>query len=215
MVTLQRIEPPSVPATLRNDEPPTAEELEAAAAFRATLELQKPVIFFTAAATVYDQKATYVRWWAHKDGEIRLHECFSNIDWGNLGGFHTFESAGQRYTFLLFTDNRSLEDLRKARQDHPELALPALPAHLPDLGVAGPRYTSVGSVDDDDAGMDFMEAVHALYAVEQDRLVQARQDRERNRLLRLEELRRNPPKPKDITIRFWRNETGESTGGRK
>jgi hypothetical protein len=62
-----------------------------------------------------------------------------------------------------------------------------------------------------------MEALHKLYAHKRETLRMAYQGREQARRLRAAERKANPPKPEDITIRFWRvdSQTADQTATQK
>ena len=57
--------------------------------------------------------------------------------------------------------------------------------------------------------MEFIEAIHDLYAAEKPRLIAAYLEREKNHVIwreKQEELRKNPPPKPDLTINFWKRD---------
>jgi len=161
--------------------------------------------YFSVSATIYNNRATFVRWWSHKDGQEKMYECWSNVNWNHLGGMVSFRAREQEFTYLLMHGNSSLKALREARRENPEIKVPRIPKELPRLRDSGPRYVMMNGDERDDDAMEFIEAIHDLYAAKQRELRRAYRKRERARLARIEELKRNPPQPKDIEISFWNN----------
>ena len=68
----------------------------------------------------------------------------------------------------------------------------------------------ISDEQDNEEAMEFMEAIHDLYAAEKGTLIRAYQQRERAKKERKEFLRLNPPKPEDFEISFWNNDENVS-----
>lgn len=159
--------------------------------------------FFTVSATIYDHETTLVHWW-HEGAKF---SAYSNVDWNHLEGFASFEGRGKHYTMLLLSANTSMKSLGKSRQKGYGVTIPELPP-LPVLAEKGPRYMVVGGDEKNEEAMEFIEAIHDLYAAEKTRLITAYTEREKNQKIRAkqqEELKRNPPPKKDVVINFWEN----------
>lgn len=60
--------------------------------------------------------------------------------------------------------------------------------------------------DEDEKSIEFMTAIHDLYAANKRVLSRAYRQRERAKKKREEYLRLNPPQPEDIEISFWNND---------
>jgi len=54
--------------------------------------------------------------------------------------------------------------------------------------------------------MEFMEGIHDLYDAKEKELEAAQIEREKQSRIREEELKKNPPKPEDMTLLFWNND---------
>lgn len=110
----------------------------------------------------------------------------------------------------MFPGNSSIETLRQAQRRNPEIVVPEIPKELPRYRQSGARYVVMNheEVKNEDA-LEFLEAVHDLYEAERPALVQAYHKREEYRKKRAEELRLNPPKPKDIEVSFWNNDANK------
>lgn len=204
-VVINKVQAPA-PVVIRTSEPLSEEEIARRAA-----ELERSISaaresggIFTVSATIYDHKTTYVRWWNDKNE----YACFSNVDWNHLGGFHEFEGRGKRYNMFLFTGNLTMEQLRKEREAGYRTTLPEIPK-LPLLAEKGPSYMVVRGDEENDAAMEFIEAIHDLYAEHREELARKRLEREKNHQLYLkkqQELRDNPPPKPDIIINYWKND---------
>lgn len=156
-------------------------------------EREKRAGFCVLSATFYEGKATFLRW-SYK-GEA--FEAWSNVNFNYLGGFNEFEGRGRKFSLIM-----ALGTVEQAVQEQQEeaLSIPLLPA----LAKRGPVYMLTKGDDANEKALIMMDALHDLYENESERLKLAYQERERNRALRREELRRNPPKKKNEEIFMWK-----------
>jgi len=197
--------------TINNIEPPTppikkelsSEEIEKRdKEFQELLKTLKPSGgTFMVFAEIFDNKTTLVTF--NHEGE--RFEVWSNLDWNYLCGFANFEGRGKRYGLFLLPSNTSIEGIKRDIGKGDKLILPTIP-ELPDLATKGPHYTVVKGDTDNDEAMEFIEAIHDLYAAEKGRLIAAHTERFKNskiQALKDAELRKNPPPKSDITINFW------------
>ena len=109
---------------------------------------------------------------------------------------------------ILFSGNISTEKLKQQQQLGYKVSVPQMP-QLPELEIKGPCYTMIRGDENNDAAMEFIEAIHDLYAAEKETLVAAYLEREKNREIRakeLAELRENPPPKSDLIINFWKRD---------
>lgn len=143
----------------------------------------------------------------HKDGITRFQvqapgpdavpvTGWSNFDFHHLSGFTDFElkqpdGSYKRYAIIM--------GVGYVRDPDPEVRAPKLPA----LATDGPRFIVHKGDKNNPEGLELVEGLHALYAVEGQRLADAHAARKRAYEVRKAELLANPPKPKDVTIRFW------------
>jgi len=184
--------------------PPTAEELEAA-----VVKMEKIIAdykpsggFFSVGVTVYDHQISQLRF-RHDGGN---YEVFSNIDWGEFGGFLRFEGRGKEFTMMVFSGDTSTKSLKQEIRYGYRSSMPKFPP-LPILDDAGPIYMVIKGDEKNEVVMEFLEAVHDLYAEEKQVLVAAYTERLKNDVIRRKQedkLRKNPPPKPDIRINYWR-----------
>ena len=154
---------------------------------------------FLITATIYDHRLTKVKW--QHDGE--KFEAVSNIDFNHLNSITSFKTRGKNYSFMLLAVNAPLTDLKRQASAETDLA------SYQKLKGLEPSYTVTKGDLNDEAAMEFIEAIHDLYAAEQPRLIAAYEARLRNEKIRAEqlaELRENPPPKPDLTINFWKRD---------
>ncbi len=199
-VFINQVEPPAEPAEPPVKQLTAAQILKRDKATQLQLANQKPSggTFFVF-ATTYDGHATRVRW--NSNGEEFV--VWSNVDWKYLCGFTGFEGRGERFNLLLLHGNESLKEAMTRDGI-------ALPPKLPSLEKVGARYAIAKGGEDNEEAMEFIEAIHDLYAAEQRRLKAAYHERQKNwkiQQAKNEELRLNPPPKPDVTINYWKRHT--------
>jgi len=215
-VTLNRVEDPKLP--------PLPEPLPAAAptdpvvlaAIEEFRRNYKGTELLFISATVYDRSRTYLR--IYPNGVARKEiAAWSNIDFNHFSGFSTFRVTREDGSFtdhgmLMGLGNQTAESAERLREllekNGMEYSVPEMP-ELPDLAVAGPRYVIVEGGDVEDTAREILAYMHRLYATEGARMETAYIERERVRKEREAYYRANPPKPKDVTINFWRTRKKE------
>ena len=204
---INRVEPPAPskkPVLVKNPACKATDEAALLAAWKQAAE--KDGGSFMVFATIYDHRYTRVRW--NSQGEE--FQAWSNIDFNHLNGFASFEGRGKNYTMMLLTSNASLADLKQVQSQR--AAQEAL--QLPDFSKldargASPSYMIVKGDEKNDSAMEFIEALHDLYAAEKPRLVAAYHARIKNakiNALHQEHLRLNPPPKSDVIINFWKRD---------
>ncbi|MCH7225674.1 hypothetical protein [Haloferula sp. A504] len=210
-VTLNRVEDPKLPPL---PEPLPATTPTDPAVLAATEEFRrdyKGTELFFISATVYDRSRTYLR--IYPNGVARKEiTAWSNIDFNHFSGFSTFRVTREDGSFtdhgmLMGLGNQTAESTERLRelleQNGMEYSVPEVP-DLPDLAVAGPRYVIVEGGDVEDPACEILAYMHRLYATDGARMEAAYIERERVRKEREAYYLANPPKPKDVTINFWR-----------
>ena len=180
---------------------PTEEELQA---MRERVEEALPQEaapkFVVLSATIYDQQISYVQWLFEK----KNFEAWSNLNFNHLSGFTQFQGRGQKYTVMMALTNSTAKYLEQSATEYPEELRFQAPEGLTSLEEWGPGYMLVAGDESNDEAMKLMDALHDLYDNEGSRLKAACEERERNRIQREEELRRNPPVKEDVTIHMWK-----------
>ena len=218
--TINRVAPPvdAIPASATS-----APALRAAATIsnsKSAVEHQSSAVkyggTFMVYATIDDHRTTRVRW--QYDGE--KYEAYSNIDFNHLNGFHSFEGRGKRYTMMLLTGNASRRDMGRKLDKGTRAGMVADLSKLPTLARRGPSYMLIKGDENNDGAMEFIEAIHDLYAAEQPRLRRAYEARKKNSIIQAknqDSLRKNPPPKPDIIINYWKRHTPEASerGSRK
>ena len=164
---------------------------------------EKPFVnkFVLVSPTIYAGETSFVQWWC--EGE--QFEAWSNVDFNLLGGFHEVQGRGSRYTFVMSITNVKRERYQELLSENFEGNRPEFP-ELPTVAEFGPGYLLTKGDDSNEDALRVMDIFHDLFEKEQIRLQEAYEQREQNRVLREEDLRKNPPIEKDTVIHFWTEE---------
>ncbi|MEJ6581049.1 MAG: hypothetical protein QNL33_15930 [Akkermansiaceae bacterium] len=178
--------------TFRQVEAPKISESLAWSSPTEQLETEKSNHSFVVSSITYPGKGTKVRWWSTSKGENTAYECWSNVDWKNLGGFHRFESSSQSFTFMMF--HQVSQNLKKEET----------PPNLPGI-TQGARYMVIAGDEENDAAMDFIEGLHEIYDLRGQDLKIAAANREiaaeRRRIEKKQDAEN--PSVKKIEVNFW------------
>lgn len=221
-VTVQFVEAPQLPAPPEPLPPLNADDPAVVARMAELREIYQGTSLVFISASVYDHKRTLLRIHAN-GGTADDVTAWSNLDFNHFGGFSTYrvkdgvDGTIFEYGMLMGIGNegngRSTEQSSKSNQgDDP----PIIPK-LPDLAGGGPAFVVVEGKDGSPA-MDTLEQLHDLYRKEGARMEEAWRARETARAARNAYLLANPPKPEDVTIRFWKGPSratlpsGQTTG---
>ena len=169
-------------------------------------ETEEPLIqksFVVTAAVLEDQK-TYFECWPTQGGPSI--KGYSNCNWNHFMGQQTFQDGNVQYTFLLLPtsvpSNASEEDASNPRENQP---LHSAPESLPQIVETGARYMIIEG-NENDQTLDFLDSIHERYDREKRVLIRTFRQRRLQEAERRRQLRINPPKPKNIEIRFGRIE---------
>ncbi|MEI6655707.1 MAG: hypothetical protein WCP45_13150 [Verrucomicrobiota bacterium] len=172
--------------------------------------------FLFLGATVYRSKdsppRTLVRVWPNGHGEpVSL---WSSADFGLLSGFANFAAAdGHRFSLLMMWGYEDIDRMAylRASHDHPYKA-----PVMPDFPNGKATFSIIGDPPADPDILVPIQALHDIYNNEFARLKAAYEGRERAQLQREAELKANPPRPKNITLNYWRTERpAPAKGGAK
>ena len=167
-------------------------------------------------ATVYNQNRTFLR--IYPNGKVdQKVEAWSNLNFNHFSGFSTYRVKdgvdGSYYKFGLLMGVGSMDTRRMAKlaaeKGFPYKA-PDIP-NIPDLAVGGPAFVVVNG-DPKSPARDTLEQIHDLYRKEGTRMETAYHARIKAYEERKANLLANPPKPKDVTIQFWKRETPSPKG---
>jgi hypothetical protein len=192
--------PPPLPVLPPDDPAVLARMKEAREKYRGT-----ELIFVS--ATVYDHSHTFLQIYPNGniEGEV---SAWTNIDFNHFSGFSTFrvkedDGTFRDYGLLMGIGNSDTVKMReRLAQRGRGFEAPEIPA-LPDLAVNGPSFVVVEGEKGSEA-MNTLSQIHDLYRKEGVRMEAAFHAREKAYAERKAFLLANPPKPEDVTIRFWK-----------
>jgi hypothetical protein len=196
-------DPPPPPEPRSIDDPETKARLaELSAKYRETR-----VAFVS--ATVYDRSRT--RLTVYPNGGIdKAVTVWSNLDFNHFSGFGSFEAQdasgeSRKYSLLMGIGNENPDVRRRLLAERGvEFEEPEIPV-LPD---GQPSFVIETEAPDPD-GVKLIEDLHALYRTERVRMADACAAREKAYEERRAYLLANPPKPKDVTVHFWKRTKGD------
>jgi hypothetical protein len=201
--------PPPLPPLLPDD-PQVRERLAALAA-----EHRETTVGFIS-ATVYDGSRTLLHCYP-SGGLDKQVTAWSNVDFNHFCGFATFEATGgdgdvRKYSLLMGIGSVNTERWReRAAEQGVDADVPEIPS-LPDgapsfvIETENPAPECVALIED----------LHALYRAEGARMAEAFVAREQAREARKAYLLAHPPKPKDVTVNFWkRGNPAPATNGKE
>jgi hypothetical protein len=203
-ITVQRIKPIALPppaevAPTVADSATFREQLAAARAAQPKTEL------LGISATVYRSKNsaphTLVRISAMNSGEKEETTFWSSADFAYLSGFASFVgNDGITRNLMMAWGNQDIDGTKELLAKHDrEYTAPKIP-NLP----KGKATFIITSAPASTEMLASIQALHDVYNNEYDRLKLAYESREQARLRDEAERKANPPKPKDITLNYWR-----------
>ncbi len=146
-------------------------------------------------ASVYNNSVTQFRIQANEPGAKEI-TGWSNIDFKHFSGFATYQVKGTDGVLRSYGLVMSVGDIDG--QDT-SVNIP----RLPHLATNGPAFVLTEGEINDPKTKQLVEDIHNLYKVEGKRLEEANRKRTKAYEDRKAYLLANPPKPKDVTIRFW------------
>lgn len=198
-ITMERVEveptPPIEPSSTQTTDSP---DPEAVAAMVEAWKAEHPGEerhFLALSVTVYDHKASHVRW-THEGERFSI---WSNVDFNVMCGFGGIESADGkiRYSLYIAAGNQTTGEV-----DEPGEVRANSPPDIPPLPLGKPGFV----IEKGDAGnaqaLAGIIALHELYAVHGSELKEAYELRTRRQAARAAYLRENPPKLPDVKVRF-------------
>jgi len=166
--------------------------------------------FVMAGATVFHPKdsppLSLVHIWPNRGGQAVVF--WSSADFGLLSGISSFiGSDGKPRSLMLMwsiSEGENLSDL--ITELGPESSkIPKLAADKATFAITSDHKTPA-------ATLLTIQSLHDIYNSEYERLKRAYEGREQAILESEAELKANPPRPKNITLNFWRTETPATDG---
>ena len=155
-------------------------------------------------ATVYDHSRTRLTCYP-SGGRDHAVTVWSNIDFNHFGGIVSFEATGadgepREYFFLMGIGNENTEFRAQKLAEH---GIQYEPPEIPDIPDGAPAFV-IESNDPHPESITLIEDLHALYRDEGVRMAEQAAAREAATEARRRHYLANPPKPKDVTIHFWK-----------
>lgn len=183
-------EPPPLPQ-IKVDDPVMVERVD-----ELTKEYPETQMLLVS-ASVYDKSITqfHIQGLGSKNKSI---SGWSNIDFHHFSGFGECQVKGEDGTLRRYSLMMAVSDV-----SDPSVKIPKLPS----LAANGPTFVLDDENIKDPSNKQIVEDLHNLYRVEGTRLAEANEARTKAYEERKAYLLANPPKPKDVTVRFWNQET--------
>lgn len=195
-------EPPPVPTSLQNDP-------EVQARLRELLQNRKATRLVFVSATVYDNHRTFLR--IYPSGGIGDEvTAWSNLDFKVFCGCRGYRVTGadgsyQDCSLLMgIGDVRTNVTERMAARAGRQYVEPTIP-ELPEMATGGPAFV-VTAGGENSVAKETLEQLHDLYRKEGARMVAENLARKQAEEERRAQLLANPPKPADVTIKYWKGQ---------
>ena len=162
------------------------------------IELFEETHIVSISATVYDRSRTLLVF--HSIGGGKPVTAWSNIDFNHFCGLGSFEAKGvngptRNYHLMMGIGN---EDAAQLAENPEGPQIPTIPDGTPAFRIV--------TENPDPAAVKLVEDLHALYRTEGARMAADVAARDKENKERKAYLLANPPKPKDVTVHFWKRE---------
>lgn len=204
-ITIQKVNPVELPP-MPQPAPPVELTPQQIEELRSMRQDEKESILLMMSVTVYRSEhfdegvRTQFRWWSRERGED--FEAWSNVNGNWLTGFANFETSNRIYAMLLGIGNYDIDGwkaaLKSRGRDFNEPEIPDIPSGGPAFVVTkgAPTLEELAPI----------QAIHDLVEADGEAMRRAFEARERARIEQEVFLKANPPKPKDIVLRYWKIE---------
>jgi hypothetical protein len=194
-MTLIRVRPPVLP---KAPPPPAAPAPTADQIATEERMAKKSFASLNLTATVYlgKQTVTELRW-RDETGE-KEYQAWSNVDFRYLTQLSSFETPTTVYQWFPFVDAYMLSDFPAGQK-------PPIPKGLK-LSSKGVDYVASLNTKDlvaQESTLTGLDYLHAFYELHYAELKASYEKTEAENAAREEQLRLNPPKTPDTTLRFW------------
>ena len=200
-ITVRRIAPIALPPQVKAAPPVNINDPAIQGRIAKFIEESPADEFLCAGATVFHPKdsapLSFVQIWPQGKGEsITL---WSSADFGLLSGVSSFlgSDGGTRSLMLMWSASET--DTRASLQTELGPDAPKIPLLPP-----GKATFSIISGAPSPQTLTSIQSLHDIYNNEHARLAAAHEGRQRAQLQQEAELKANPPRPKDITLNYWR-----------
>lgn len=205
-VTLQVVEAPNLPQPPPLPPvPPTDPAIQAQ--IQEWMDNRKEAKMAFVSASVYDNHRTFLR--IYPNGRVGEEvTAWSNLNFNLFTGWSSYRVTNadgytqETYLLMGIGDIQTAAMQNLARKAGRQFDPPDIPT-LPDMNTAGPAFQVIAG-DDNSPAMDTLEQLHDLFEKEGERMALAQAARKQAEDERRAELLANPPKPADVTIRYWK-----------
>lgn len=197
IVTMEELAPLEEAPVVEQAVVPKLTPEEAAARRAAWLANRRahPVVMLSLSGTVYDHKATWLRWRHDKEE----YEAWSNIDFNILRGMYSLQIGITTYHLLMMIGDESTAPRRTKSGFVFAPKVPEIPT-LP----KEPGFVVVKGDAANEEAMSGIRKLHELYTTDRDQLVAAYEQRLRYQAAAQAWEKANPPQPENVTVRWWR-----------
>lgn len=154
-----------------------------------------PVVMLSLSGTVYDHKATLLRW---RNGEEE-YKAWSNIDFNVMRGMYSVQSGNTTYLLFMMIGDESTAQRRTRSGTVITPKVPEIPA-LPEE----PGFVVVKGNPANEEAMNGIRKLHELYTMDSAQFIAAYEQRLRCEAAAMAWEKANPPQPENVTIRWWR-----------
>ena len=147
-------------------------------------------------ATVYDHKRTLLQCNISGGGETQEITAWSNLDFNHfcgLGGFEVTAANGEVRSYSL------MMSIGDETANHEGPVIPVIPDGVPAFVIQSEHPEPIS--------LTVIEDLHAYYRTEGPRMAAAAAAREKAYEEQKAYLLANPPKPKDVTVHFWKRDS--------
>lgn len=182
-IVLQRVTPKELPPT------PASVQAETTIAAPVQSGESPQSSFLFVSAEVYQDGKTQLRW----ESEGEAFEAWSNVNFAHFNGSATATASGSPVSVLIAASKAE--------------AAPETPANFPQTAAS---FVLTKGDATKTASVQPIQVLHDLYKIQGTQLAAAYQARETARLAKEAVELANPPQKKDIVIKYWRVESGNS-----
>lgn len=207
-VTLNRVKDPQLhdPSLPPEPNPDDSEERARLDQIREEYREIEPVFI---SAQVYDHNRTFISWRSARHPDVFM-SAWSNLDFNHFSGFATYRIRGTdgrvtTYRLVMGIGNLDTARLQQIAASQGRNYQAPVPPELPPL-ASGPAFVVLSGDPSNHEANRIVEGLHELYRAEGERMKQAYEGRERAQQDRRAYLLANPPRPKDVTIHYWKRE---------
>ncbi len=194
-------EPPAVEQTAVPA--PTPEEIAADRAEWLEESRAHPEVMLSLSGTVYDHKATLLRW---RDGDEEF-QAWSNIDFNVMRGMSSVEVGSTTYLiFMMIGDESTTPSIVKSGV----VIAPKLPTIPPIPNEPG--FVLVKGSPENLVATGGIKKLHELYRTHKAQFDAAYEQRLRYEAAALAWGKEHPPQPENVTVRWWRGKRAAQPG---